>query len=141
MWMTTHKHRCGLSTFIVASFLRIPANLIHTPQPSVDFSAMDYAFFARPSIVAFTASILLLIAYFIGLALYRLYLSPLARFPGPKFAALTRWYEFYYDVVLQGQFIFQIQKMHKKYGAKILFLYGQILLIKISRPDCPHHTI
>jgi hypothetical protein len=80
---------------------------------------MDYAFYARPSIVAFAVSILLLIAYFFGLALYRLYLSPLAKFPGPKLAALSQWYEFYYDVVLPGQYIFQIQKMHKKYGIAV----------------------
>ena len=42
--------------------------------------------------------------YLIGLAVYRLYFSPIAKFPGPKLAALTRWYEFYYEVVLRGQF-------------------------------------
>jgi hypothetical protein len=88
---------------------------------------MDFTFVTRPSVVAFAASILLFITYLIWLALYRLYLSPLARFPGPKFAALTQWYEFYYDVVLQGQFIFQINELHKKYGTKILFLDGQVL--------------
>lgn len=41
---------------------------------------------------------------------------PLAHFPGPKLAALSKWYEFYYDVVLKGQFTFQIQDLHKKYG-------------------------
>ncbi|KAH7378902.1 cytochrome P450 family protein [Cadophora sp. MPI-SDFR-AT-0126] len=46
----------------------------------------------------------------------RLVFSPLAAFPGPKLAALTNWYEFYYDVILQGQFTFKIQELHKKYG-------------------------
>ncbi|KAG4435065.1 hypothetical protein IFR05_009455 [Cadophora sp. M221] len=46
----------------------------------------------------------------------RLFLSPLVAFPGPKLAALTNWYEFYYDVILQGKFTSKIQQLHKKYG-------------------------
>jgi hypothetical protein len=59
---------------------------------------------------------LLQIIYLVGLAVYRLYLSPLARYPGPKLAALTNWYEFCYDVILQGKFTFHIRELHKKYG-------------------------
>lgn len=73
---------------------------------------------ARPSVAILAASGLIWVFYLFGLAAYRLYFSPLSKFPGPKLAALTKFYEFYYDVVLQGQFTFQIQKMHKKYGKK-----------------------
>lgn len=51
-----------------------------------------------------------------GLALYRLTIHPLARFPGPKLAAITRYYEAYWDVVQNGQYTFQIERLHKKYG-------------------------
>ena len=54
--------------------------------------------------------------YVVGLTLYRLFLHPLAGFPGPKYAALSRWHEFYYDVYLGGKFIFYIEELHKKYG-------------------------
>ena len=39
----------------------------------------------------------LLLLYLIAGAIYRLYLSPLAKFPGPKLAALTLWYHFLSD--------------------------------------------
>lgn len=57
-----------------------------------------------------------LLLYLISLAVYRLYLSPIAKFPGPKLAALTLWYEFYHDVVRGGQYCFKINELHDKYG-------------------------
>ncbi|SPO05572.1 related to cytochrome P450 CYP3/CYP5/CYP6/CYP9 subfamilies [Cephalotrichum gorgonifer] len=54
--------------------------------------------------------------YLGSLAVYRLYFSPLAKFPGPKLAALSNWYEFYYDVIREGDFTWQIKKLHEKYG-------------------------
>ncbi|KAL4933790.1 cytochrome P450 [Aspergillus undulatus] len=54
--------------------------------------------------------------YISGLVIYRLFLSPLAKFPGPKIAAMTSYYELYYDVIHKGKYIFQIEKMHDKYG-------------------------
>ncbi|KAL9608568.1 MAG: hypothetical protein Q9167_006614 [Letrouitia subvulpina] len=59
---------------------------------------------------------LALILYLLGLFIYRLNFHPLAKFPGPKAAAATFWYEFYYHWWLQGQYIFEIEKMHNKYG-------------------------
>ena len=48
--------------------------------------------------------------------IYRLYMSPIASFPGPKLAALTLWYEFYYDVVKHGRYTWKIAELHKEYG-------------------------
>jgi uncharacterized RDD family membrane protein YckC len=47
---------------------------------------------------------------------YRLFLSPLAQLPGPKLAALTSWYEFYFDVIKPGKFVWKIRDLHKQYG-------------------------
>ncbi|CEL07565.1 Putative Cytochrome P450 [Aspergillus calidoustus] len=49
-------------------------------------------------------------------AIRRLYFHPLAHIPGPRLAALTWWYEFYYDAIQPGQYIFKIQELHKQYG-------------------------
>ncbi|EXJ64851.1 hypothetical protein A1O7_01190 [Cladophialophora yegresii CBS 114405] len=50
------------------------------------------------------------------LYLYRLTLHPLAKFPGPKLAAASYWYEYYYDVSKEGRFIWKIMKLHEQYG-------------------------
>lgn len=54
--------------------------------------------------------------YGLGLVVYRLFLSPLAKFPGPKLAALTRKYEFYYEAIRNYEYLFEIKRMHNKYG-------------------------
>ena len=54
--------------------------------------------------------------YLIGLGIYRLFFSPIAKFPGPKLAAVTGYYEVYYDVLKKGKYLFEIEKMHNKYG-------------------------
>lgn len=56
------------------------------------------------------------ITYYGALAFYRLFLHPLARFPGPKLAAVSRWYEAYYDLIQGGQYTPKIAGSHKKYG-------------------------
>ena len=56
-------------------------------------------------------------------AFYRLYLSPVAKFPGRKLAALTFWYEFYYDVIKGGAYVWEIKKMHQEYGKLPTFLW------------------
>ena len=37
-------------------------------------------------------------------------------YPGPKLAAVSNSYEFYYDVIQEGRFTFHIQELHEKYG-------------------------
>ena len=63
------------------------------------------------------AAIAISVVAVVARGIYRLYFHPLAKFPGPKMAALTMWYEFYYDVVKRGKFTFEIVKMHEEYGA------------------------
>lgn len=63
----------------------------------------------------------LALSYLISLALYRLFFHPLAKFPGPRLAAITRYYEAYYDLWKGGMYIFKIKEMHDKYGYNHFF--------------------
>lgn len=64
----------------------------------------------------------LLAAYLALLALYLLYWSPIAHIPGPRLAALTGWYETFFDVFQGGQFTFQIKAWHQQYGKSEFFV-------------------
>ena len=63
-----------------------------------------------------TTIVLLLVVDLAYITVSRLVLSPVAKFPGPKLAGLTFWYEFYYDVVKGGRYTFKIRELHEKYG-------------------------
>ncbi|KAL8941814.1 MAG: hypothetical protein Q9216_002014, partial [Gyalolechia sp. 2 TL-2023] len=64
----------------------------------------------------FTFTCLTTVGLFFVLVLYRLFLHPLARFPGPRLAAATGWYETYHDCLCAGRFSKHIDDMHKQYG-------------------------
>jgi hypothetical protein len=70
-------------------------------------------------VLAYAAS--LVVAWLLGLAAHRLWFSPLAHIPGPRLAAVTGLFEFYYDCILGGRYIFEIEKMHQQYGWSFLF--------------------
>lgn len=62
----------------------------------------------------------LLPAAILGVILYliltRLVFHPLAKVPGPRLAGLTKWYEFYYDVICDGEYLKHIEGLHATYS-------------------------
>ena len=61
-------------------------------------------------------SLLAILSYMLCEVLYRLCFSPVAKFPGPKIAAATLWYEFYFDVIKCRSYVWDVESMHKDYG-------------------------
>lgn len=71
--------------------------------------------------ITFTNILLYLVlpylVYWVVLFIYRITLHPLAKFPGPKLAGATFWYEFYYDIwPRRYRYTWKIKELHDKYG-------------------------
>ncbi len=58
----------------------------------------------------------LLVVWTICTVVYRIFFHPLAAFPGPKLAIATYCYEWYYDLILGGQYTFKLKELHERYG-------------------------
>jgi hypothetical protein len=105
--------------------LRVASQLGNHSKPVTMGALLEHAR-AAPAIIAnlSTSQIagilgLAYVLYGVCLAIYRLYFSPLAKFPGPKLAAATHWYEVWYDLFSKGgggQFTWKVKEMHEKYG-------------------------
>lgn len=89
-------------------------------------------------LVRLVASIALgLLAWAASAGIHRLVFHPLAHIPGPKLAALTFWYEFYYDVIQPGQYVFKIKELHKQYGKSPYYACFQATPIADVRSQGP----
>ncbi|KIK65683.1 hypothetical protein GYMLUDRAFT_159069 [Collybiopsis luxurians FD-317 M1] len=53
--------------------------------------------------------------YLAVLVLYRVFFHPLHKYPGPIVAAITGWYEVYYNIVQNGGLVSEIERLHKLY--------------------------
>jgi hypothetical protein len=49
-------------------------------------------------------------------AFYRLYEHPLRKIPGPRLAAVTNLYAFYYNYIQEGGYSKQFKGLHEKYS-------------------------
>lgn len=92
------------------------------------------------------AAIAALLLWSAGLCVYRLYLSPLAKFPGDRLAAISGWVETYYDVFQGGQLIFKLADWHAKYGEPLViskhvcYEFESILTVHL-RPHCAYKPV
>ena len=56
--------------------------------------------------------------YIISLVVYRLHFHPLSKFPGPRWAAITDYWELYQDYYRgeSGQLFVELDYLHDKFG-------------------------
>jgi hypothetical protein len=73
-------------------------------------------FFTADGTLPVAITLTTLAATVVYVVLTRLVFHPLAGVPGPRLAGLTGWYEFYYDVIRNGQYVKHIEEMHAKYS-------------------------
>lgn len=78
------------------------------------------------------ASVVFVVLRFTCIVIYRIYFSPLSKFPGPKLAAATHLYESYYDFWKKGQYYKVIQRMHEVYGPLVRVTPDEL---SINDPD------
>ncbi|KAH8432118.1 uncharacterized protein LDX57_009764 [Aspergillus melleus] len=83
-----------------------------------------------PKALSFALTILSF--HLLGLAVYRVYFSPLAKFPGPILASLTTWYMAYYDLLYDGYFFKKVQDLHRRYGPIVRITPNEV---HISDPE------
>jgi hypothetical protein len=54
-----------------------------------------------------------------SVVVYRRYLHPLSKVPGPALASLTHLYAFFFSTVGGSRYYAQIEKLHRRYGISI----------------------
>ena len=64
----------------------------------------------------FTSVLGCVLCYVTGLIISRLFFHPLSRIPGPKLAAISGWYSFYYNFIVDGQYSKSFEALHRRYS-------------------------
>ncbi|OAT12006.1 benzoate 4-monooxygenase cytochrome P450 [Blastomyces gilchristii SLH14081] len=91
-----------------------------------------HLYYAFPTTWLFTIIILIsataAVSYMGAVVIYRLYFHPLSHIPGPRLAAATHLYNFYYNGICSGRLYLQIEKLHRIYGPVIRISPAEIHL-------------
>lgn len=73
----------------------------------------------------------------VAVTVYNIYFHPLAKFPGPTFAASSKWYKTYHEVFLQESWTTLLRELHEKYGLALpLLTLPTDVVLNRRRPYC-----
>lgn len=85
-------------------------------------------------LITFSATALTLTVS-LRLIVHRPYPNLLAEFPGPKLAAVTDWYQKYFDLIAKRygeQFPMKIKRMHEKYGSIMRIAPDELRIVHLE---------
>ena len=99
LWTSSYDAHAGVGLGVSSTIHRLPVR--EPPSFSVyRISALSLLFF---------------IFFVVCKSLYRRFLHPLAKFPGPTFPAVTRLFEAYH-VLIKNDWLENLQDLHRQYG-------------------------
>ena len=77
----------------------------------------------QPAVLLAVAGVFLVVFLAVSSCVYNVFFHPLRKFPGPKIAAIGGYYEFFYDVLQDGMYAWEVEKMHQKYGEQFPLVF------------------
>ena len=69
-----------------------------------------------------TAAVVGLLTWTTARAVYNIFLSPLAKYPGPTFAAASTWWKVYIEVIKRDSLALVLVRLHERYGKSAITL-------------------
>ncbi|KAF7943865.1 uncharacterized protein EAE97_005935 [Botrytis byssoidea] len=97
-------------------------SLPFTQLQSMDTTKVSRSTYLVSSQILLPLQLIVIVVGFTSLccAFQRLYLHPLSKIPGPRLAAATSWYEFYYNAIRDGIYTRSFEKMHTDYNSSVV---------------------
>ncbi|OJJ05850.1 hypothetical protein ASPVEDRAFT_137854 [Aspergillus versicolor CBS 583.65] len=97
--------------------------------------SLSLSLLGNPVQLGYTA-LLLLVFSALWISCKRLYFHPLRDIPGPLFARLTGWWEFYFDVIDNGTLVKRLPGLHEKYQTPVIRISPNH--VHVNDPDFYH---
>ncbi|KAK3070560.1 hypothetical protein LTR53_010241 [Teratosphaeriaceae sp. CCFEE 6253] len=109
------------------------ANIAWAPIPSRAFAFFQHAMASIIPMILLAPLVCLAALISLSAAVIRrLYFHPLSAFPGPRLAAATKAYQFYFDVLQRGKLPWALLRMHEQYGPVVRIGPNEL---HVSDPD------